>query len=343
MKNILVTGGSGFIGSNFVNFLIEKGFKVINLDKLTYAGNEKNNQHLLSNDLYEFICGDINDEELVRDILKNKNIDYLVNFAAESHVDNSINTPEEFLKTNIMGTFKLLQEALIHSKRYKDFRFLHISTDEVYGSLKSNDLPFSESNKYSPNSPYSASKASSDHLVRAWHKTFGLNVITTNCSNNYGPKQNPEKLIPLTIMNAINGKKIPLYGDGSNIRDWLYVMDHCEGIYKTLLRGKTGEVYNIGGNNEKTNKYIVNKICSILDDVFPVKKNKNMPKRMNSYSELIENVKDRPGHDFRYSINSSKITKDLDWSPKETFESGIQKTISWYLSNQKWLDDVADS
>jgi len=344
MKKILVTGGSGFIGSNFIHHILTKeNYSIINLDALTYAGNELNNEKYINDPNYHFVEGNIASEETVQKIFKNNEIDYLVNFAAESHVDRSIENPFIFLNTNIIGTYNLLRASQEYSKKNNRFRFLHVSTDEVYGSLDAKENPFTEDNKYAPNSPYSASKASSDHFVRAWFHTYKLDVITTNCSNNYGPYQYPEKLIPLTIMNALKGKNISIYGDGSNIRDWLYVKDHCRAIFKALLDGKSGEVYNIGGNNEKNNLEVAKLICETLDIVYPISKNRGFPLSIDSYAKLITFVGDRAGHDFRYSINSSKITKDLGWSPKETFESGIQKTISWYLSNQKWLDDVADS
>ena len=344
MTKILVTGGSGFIGSNFIHYILNKeNYSVINLDALTYAGNELNNKSYSDNQNYKFIEGDISCPKIIKNIFKKNEINYLVNFAAESHVDRSIEDPFIFLNTNIIGTYNLLKASQEYSKNNNNFRFLHVSTDEVYGSLDENDHPFTENNKYAPNSPYSASKASSDHFVRAWFHTYNLDVVTTNCSNNYGPFQYPEKLIPLTIMNALTGKNISIYGDGSNIRDWLYVKDHCKAILKVLLKGKSGEVYNIGGNNEKNNLEVAELICKTLDSIYPIPKNKGFSASINSYAELITFVNDRAGHDFRYSIDSSKISRDLGWAPEETFESGIKKTVLWYLSNQKWLEEVTNS
>lgn len=335
-KNILVTGGSGFIGSNFVHNLLEKNtdINIHNLDKLTYAGNNNNHQNLNKNKNYNFIHGDICSQNDVSKILDERNIEAIVHFAAESHVDRSINGPSDFINTNILGTFNLLQCSLKYYKEIGEFLFMHVSTDEVYGSLAIDDAPFTEKNQYAPNSPYSASKASSDHLVRSWFHTFGLPVITSNCSNNYGPFQYPEKLIPLTIQNALNGRPIKIYGDGSNIRDWLYVKDHCNAIEAIMTKGKYGEVYNVGGLNEKTNLEIVNTICEILDDLVPMG---------NSYKDLIEFADDRPGHDFRYSIDQTKITNEIGWTPFESFETGIYKTIKWYIDNQKWISDLERS
>ena len=331
---ILVTGGSGFIGSNFIHYIMKKGnYSVINLDNLTYAGNEKNNENYINNPNYSFIKGDITCYKTVRRIFDQNKIYFLVNFAAESHVDRSINDPKVFLNTNILGTYNLLRVSLENNSNDRDFKFLHVSTDEVYGSLGLSDKSFTEENKYQPNSPYSASKAASDHLVRAWFHTYKLNVVTSNCSNNYGPFQFPEKLIPLTILNALNGKEITIYGDGSNIRDWLYVEDHCDAIYNLMTKGKVGEVYNIGGNSEKTNLEVVEIICESLDELYPTSSNLNISKNINSYRELITFVEDRPGHDFRYSIDASKISSDINWKPKENFKSGIKKTILWYLKN----------
>jgi len=331
-KNILVTGGSGFIGSNFIhNFLANnQDCNIFNLDKLTYAGNNNNHLKILGNPKYKFIQGDICSRNMISNLLKTKNIDAIINFAAESHVDRSIDGPLDFINTNILGTFNLLGCALNHYNKTKELLFIHISTDEVYGSLNNKDAPFNENNRYEPNSPYSASKASSDHLVRAWHHTFGLPVITTNCSNNYGPFQYPEKLIPLTIKNALSNKPIKLYGDGKNIRDWLYVKDHCNAIEAVMKNGLLGEVYNIGGLNEKTNIEIVSAICDILDILKP---------KNSSYKELITFTQDRLGHDFRYAIDQSKISNELGWTPNETFESGIFKTVEWYINNQQWVDD----
>ena len=332
-KNILVTGGSGFIGSNFIRILLnnieanDSAIKVVNFDKLTYAGKISNNTDYENNKNYEFIQGDICSHEEVTGALKKHDIDLIINFAAESHVDNSISGPEEFIQTNILGTFNLLKCFDSHRKELSsESAFLHVSTDEVYGSLEINESKFTELNSYKPNSPYSASKASSDHLVRAWHKTYKLNTLITNCSNNYGPFQDTEKLIPKVIMNALNMKEIPIYGNGSNIRDWIYVDDHCKGIIKVFRDGAYGKTYNIGGLNEKTNLEIVNQICKVLDEIHPSNE---------SYTNLITFVEDRPGHDFRYSINPDKIMNELGWYPQETFETGIEKTILWYLEVHK--------
>ena len=336
---LLVTGGAGFIGSNFIIDCI-KNFneKVINLDKLTYAGNLENLSEVKDNSNYQFIEGDILDSSLVNEIFAKYKPSAVVHFAAESHVDRSIDNPNNFLQTNIIGTFNLLESSKIYwdnlAKTEKlKFRFLHISTDEVFGSLSEQDEPFSEDNRFEPNSPYSASKASSDHLARAWNRTYGLPIITTNCSNNYGPYQFPEKFIPLMILNALDNKKLPIYGDGNYIRDWIYVKDHCDAIFKILKLGAVGEDYNIGGENHKKNIDIVNQICNILDELRPKSDQK-------SYKNLITFVKDRPGHDRRYAINANKISKELKWKPKETFNTGLQKTISWYLSNETWVKSV---
>lgn len=337
-NNLLVTGGSGFIGSNFIHNYLNNNptSNVFNLDKLTYAGNNNNHKDIVNDKRYVFIKGDICSKDTVTKILSEKNIDAVVHFAAESHVDRSIEGPFDFINTNVIGTYNLLECSLEHYRKNKNFIFMHVSTDEVYGSLNLEDPPFSETTKYSPNSPYSASKASSDHLVRAWHHTYGLPVITTNCSNNYGPYQFPEKLIPLTIFNALNNLPITVYGDGSNIRDWLYVKDHCDAIESAMINGQLGEVYNVGGLNEKTNIEIVNIICEILDKLSPSSDKK-------SYKELITYTKDRLGHDFRYAIDQSKITKELNWTPSETFDSGIQKTVEWYLENQAWIEELKTS
>ena len=336
---ILVTGGAGFIGSNFVIHAIKSGrHKIINLDKLTYAGNLETLRSISGYENYLFVHGDIGDERLVSSLLEKNRPYAIINFAAESHVDRSIHGPGDFIQTNIVGTFNLLEsvrgyyQSLDTHEKMK-FRFLHVSTDEVYGSLAKNDPPFSESNPYEPNSPYAASKAASDHLVRAWHHTYGIPVLTTNCSNNYGPYQFPEKLIPLIIHNALNHKPLPIYGDGLQVRDWLYVEDHCEAIETVLLNGKIGETYNIGGNNEKTNLFVVETICQILDRLMPRQDQK-------SYAELITFVKDRLGHDRRYAINAKKISLELGWKPKETFETGIEKTIRWYLENSVWVNSI---
>ena len=327
---ILVTGGAGFIGSNFVlNWLSTQNEGLINLDSLSYAADLNKLESISENKEYFFIKGSIEDQNLIEKILEKYNPRAVINFAAETHVDRSIENPEIFMKTNIFGTFHLLNASLKFWKKIsldnqKKFKFLHISTDEVFGSLSLEDEKSNELSPYKPNSPYSASKAASDHLVRAWGETYKLPVITTNCTNNYGPHQFPEKLIPLLIHNCLNNKKLPIYGKGENVRDWLYVEDHCEAIKEVLVKGSIGETYNIGGNNEKTNIEIVKTVCSTLDEIKPRKNN-------SSYKELITFVEDRPGHDFRYSLDISKIKKELNWQPQETFESGIRKTILWYL------------
>jgi dTDP-glucose 4,6-dehydratase len=335
-KTILITGGAGFIGSNFIPYFLEKyqNYKIINLDKLTYAGNLENLKEVEDNSRYKFIKGDICNKELVEFIFKEYNIKGVIHFAAESHVDNSIKNPNLFIETNVNGTYTLLDVAkkywmgkpFIYKKDYEDCRFHHISTDEVYGTLleNSNEL-FIEKTPYAPNSPYSASKASSDMIVRSYNYTYGINTVITHSSNNYGPKQHNEKLIPKIIKNAINLKPIPIYGDGKNIRDWIYVLDHCKAIDIVFHKGKKGETYNIGGRNEKTNIYIANKICKILDELYPVTKN------VKSYKDLISFVEDRAGHDRRYAINSNKIENELGWKVEENFESGILKTVKWYL------------
>ena len=329
---ILVTGGAGFIGSNFVlNWLSTQNEGLINLDSLSYSADLNNLESISENKEYFFIKGSIEDQNLIEKILEKYNPRAVINFAAETHVDRSIENPEIFMKTNIFGTFHLLNASLKFWKKIslddqKKFKFLHISTDEVFGSLSLEDEKSNELSPYKPNSPYSASKAASDHLVRAWGETYKLPVITTNCTNNYGPHQFPEKLIPLLIHNCLNNKKLPIYGKGENVRDWLYVEDHCEAIKEVLVKGSIGETYNIGGNNEKTNIEIVKTVCSTLDEIKPRKNN-------SSYKELITFVEDRPGHDFRYSLDISKIKKELNWQPQETFESGIRKTILWYLEN----------
>jgi dTDP-glucose 4,6-dehydratase len=337
---ILVTGGAGFIGGNFVlNWLQDpKAEGIINLDKLTYAGNLATLDSLRSDPRHIFVHGDIGDKELVAHLLKEHEPRAIVNFAAETHVDRSIHGPAEFVQTNIIGTFNLLEcarsywNALEESKKAV-FRFHHVSTDEVYGSLAKSDPAFTETNPYEPNSPYSASKAASDHLVRAWFHTYGFPVVTTNCSNNYGPYHFPEKLIPLVILNALNGKALPIYGDGQQIRDWLYVGDHCSAIREVLARGKLGETYNIGGWNEKANIDVVKAICRILDELKPRNDGK-------SYAEQIAFVKDRPGHDRRYAIDASKLKRELGWYPAETFDTGIKKTVQWYLDNPVWIEGV---
>ena len=336
---ILVTGGAGFIGANFVlDWLAVNDEPVVNIDKLTYAGNLQNLQTLKGDARHHFVQGDIGDAALIERLLKEHKPRAVVNFAAESHVDRSIHGPEDFIQTNIVGTFRLL-EAVRHywsalpEAEKKDFRFLHVSTDEVYGSLKPTDPAFTEDHNYEPNSPYSASKAASDHLVRAWHHTYGMPVLTTNCSNNYGPYHFPEKLIPLMIVNALAGKPLPVYGDGMQIRDWLYVRDHCSAIRRVLEGGKLGETYNVGGWNEKPNIEIVNLVCGLLDELRPRADGK-------TYREQITYVTDRPGHDRRYAIDARKLERELGWKPAETFETGIRKTVQWYLENADWVAAV---
>jgi len=336
MNKILVTGGAGFIGSNFIYYCLNNNNIVLNYDVLSYAGNINNLEKITDNENYRFVRGDICDKEYFNECLKEFKPDFLVNFAAESHVDRSIDDSTDFIKTNILGTSVLLDSCLeYYSKINNKFKFLHISTDEVYGSLASDGL-FTEKTSYNPSSPYSASKASSDHLVNAWNKTYGIKTNIINCSNNYGPYQFPEKLIPLVIISAINEKSIPIYGDGSNIRDWLYVEDHCSAIYTILLNGENGETYNVGGGQEKSNLEVVNTICEILDRVSPSSK-------LGSYKDLVNFVEDRPGHDFRYAVDYSKIKNDLSWEPKETFISGINKTVSWYLNNLDWIKLITDN
>jgi len=336
---IFVTGGAGFIGANFVlDWFAQGGKAVVNLDKLTYAGNLENLASLKDDPRHIFVQGDIGDAQLVGSLLTDYRPRAVVNFAAESHVDRSIHGPEDFIQTNIVGTFHLLEAVRAHwsglaPEEKSSFRFLHVSTDEVYGSLAKLDPAFRETHRYEPNSPYSASKAASDHLVRAYHHTYGLPVLTTNCSNNYGPYHFPEKLIPLMIVNALAGKPLPVYGDGQQIRDWLYVKDHCSAIRCVLDKGKLGEVYNIGGWNEKANLDIVHTVCALLDELRPRADKK-------SYREQIAFVTDRPGHDRRYAIDARKIERELGWKPVETFESGIRKTVQWYLDNQDWVSHV---
>ncbi len=346
MKNILLTGTAGFIGSNFVPYFLEKypQHNLINLDLLTYAGSLENLKECTNNPRYKFIKGDICNRELIEYIFNEFDIKGIIHFAAESHVDNSIKNPDVFIKTNVDGTFTLLDVVYKHwmeapfkyKDGYKDCRFHHISTDEVYGTLPDDpNILFTEKTPYAPNSPYSASKASSDMIVRSYHHTYGLDTIITNCSNNYGPKQHNEKLIPTIIRNALQGNPIPIYGDGKNIRDWLYVLDHCKGVDLAFHKGKAGETYNIGGRNERTNIYIANKICEILDELYPISNNS----QLKSYKELITFVKDRPGHDRRYAIDATKIESELGWKADENFESGIVKTIKWYLNKyiiRKW-------
>jgi dTDP-glucose 4,6-dehydratase len=339
VKKILVTGGAGFIGSNFVRFVLGEGAQVINFDKLTYAGNLDSLKDIESNPGYSFVQGDICDSKKVAEVFAKYNPDTVVHFAAESHVDRSIDGPAAFITTNIVGTFTLLDAArcfwnAMSEQDKAEFRFLHVSTDEVFGTLGSTGY-FTEETPFAPNSPYSASKASSDHLVRAYFHTYKFPVLTTNCSNNYGPYQFPEKLIPLMILNALEGKPLPIYGNGLNVRDWLYVVDHCRAIWTVLNRGEFGETYNIGGHNEKTNISIVETICDILDDKRPRPDG-------TSYRSQMTFVKDRPGHDMRYAIDASKIARELGWKPEETFESGIRKTIGWYLENLDWCRRITD-
>lgn len=335
---ILVTGGAGFIGANFVlTWPFETLGPVVNLDKLTYAGNLRSLESLAGNSGHLFVRGDIGDRALVAELLRRHRPRAIVNFAAESHVDRSIHGPEDFIQTNIVGTFHLLQEALGYWREVlggdPGFRFLHVSTDEVYGTLGPHDPAFSETTPYAPNSPYAASKAASDHLVRAYHHTYGLPTLTTNCSNNYGPYQFPEKLIPLMIHNALAGKPLPVYGDGQQVRDWLFVEDHCAAIRTVLAHGRVGETYNVGGRSEKKNLDVVHTLCAILDELKPRAGGR-------SYAEQIAFVQDRPGHDRRYAIDCRKLERELGWSPAETFESGIRKTVRWYLDHQAWVADV---
>jgi len=339
LKTFLVTGGAGFIGSNFVLAQRAKNrARIVNLDKLTYAGNTANLESLTDDPDYIFVHADINDGPLVRRIFEDQRPEAVVHFAAESHVDRSILSPDDFIQTNIVGTFRLIEEARAYwsgldGKSKKTFRFLHISTDEVYGSLGPDDPPFTESYPYAPNSPYAASKAAGDHLVRSFHRTYGLPTLIINCSNNYGPYQFPEKLIPLIILNALEGKPLPIYGDGKNIRDWLFIQDHVEAIGMVLDRGRAGETYNIGGSCEKTNIDVVKTICLLLDQLCPDSPSK-------PHADLITFVKDRPGHDRRYAIDAGKIKRELNWAPAETFESGITKTIHWYLSHKEWTSSI---
>jgi dTDP-glucose 4,6-dehydratase len=336
---ILVTGGAGFIGANFVlDWLNTSSEAVLNVDKLTYAGNLGTLKPVQSNPKHVFSRADICDRAAMDALLSQHKPRAILHFAAESHVDRSIHGPAEFVQTNVVGTFTLLEAALAYWKTLPDadqaaFRFLHVSTDEVFGSLGTNDAPFSETTPYAPNSPYSATKAASDHLVRAYLHTYGLPVVTTNCSNNYGPYQFPEKLIPLVIANALSGKPLPVYGDGQNIRDWLYVGDHCAAIREVLAHGRPGETYNVGGWNEKSNLDVVHAVCDLLDRL--------KAKPPGSYRDQISFVTDRPGHDRRYAINARKLERELGWKPAETFETGIEKTVRWYLGNQAWVDEVA--
>ena len=336
---ILVTGGAGFIGANFVlDWLAATGEPVVNVDKLTYAGNLQNLASLQGDARHIFVQADIGDSAVIGQLLAQHQVRAVVNFAAESHVDRSIHGPEDFIQTNVVGTFRLLEAVRaywngLEGETKANFRFLHVSTDEVYGTLSATDPAFTEDNNYEPNSPYSASKAASDHLVRAWHHTYGLPVLTTNCSNNYGPLHFPEKLIPLMIVNALAGKPLPIYGDGQQIRDWLYVRDHCSAIRRVLEAGKLGETYNVGGWNEKANIDIVKTVCALLDELRPRSDGQ-------SYAEQITFVTDRPGHDRRYAIDARKLERELGWKPAETFETGIRKTVQWYLDNPEWVANV---
>lgn len=335
---ILVSGGAGFIGSNFVlDWLATRDELVVNLDKLTYAGNPENIAEVMSHPAHVFVRGDINDRGLVDRLLQDYKPRAIVNLAAESHVDRSIHGPQDFIQANIVGTFNLLEAALVYWKKLAQgstFRFVHVSTDEVYGALGPDDVPFSETTPYAPNSPYSASKAASDHLVRAYQHTYGLPTVTTNCSNNYGPYQFPEKLIPLMLYNAMLGKPLPIYGDGKHVRDWLYVGDHCRAIQRVLEAGQAGAVYNIGGWNEKSNLEVINTLCDLLDEM--------RPSPVRPYRSLMTHVRDRPGHDRRYAIDASKIERELGWKPAETFETGIRKTVRWYLDRGDWVDHVVN-
>lgn len=335
-KQLLVTGGAGFIGSNFVLEAVRRGHRVVNLDALTYAGNPDNLASLEGNAAHSFVHGSILDAKLVAKLLAEHRPDAIVHFAAESHVDRSILGPAAFIETNVNGTFTLLDAALKHWKDLgeparADFRFLHVSTDEVYGSLAPDEAAFHEETSYKPNSPYSASKAGSDHLVRAYFHTYGLPVLTTNCSNNYGPYQFPEKLIPLMIHNATSGKPLPVYGDGQNVRDWLYVADHCDAILMVLEKGRTGETYNVGGLNEQKNIDVVKTLCATLDELHPA----GAP-----HEKLITYVKDRPGHDRRYAIDCHKLQSELGWQPRESFATGLRKTVKWYLANENWVQKI---
>ncbi len=342
MKTILVTGGAGFIGSAVCRFIIQHtNDRVINLDKLTYAGNLQSLSEIADPERYTFVQADICDREAVEHIFDQFKPDLVMHLAAESHVDRSIDGPGEFIQTNIVGTYSLLESARkywksLSAEQAQKFRFHHISTDEVYGDLHGTDDLFTETTPYSPSSPYSASKAGSDHLVRAWHRTFGLPVVVTNCSNNYGPYHFPEKLIPLMILNALAGKPLPVYGNGNQIRDWLYVEDHARALYKVVTEGAVGETYNIGGHNEQQNITVVREICKLLEELAPEKKQTGL----KNYADLITYVTDRPGHDVRYAIDASKIEKELGWTPQETFESGLRKTVSWYLQNESWWSSV---
>ena len=337
MRTILITGGCGFIGSNFIHYVLRKdpSINIVNLDKLTYAGNLMNLSSI-SNDRYTFVKGDICDKDILVALFNEFNFESIVHFAAESHVDRSIDGPADFIQTNIVGTLNLLEHSrkFVSKSKNKGFKFLHVSTDEVYGSL-GNKGKFLENTPYSPSSPYSASKAGSDHLVRAWNRTYDLPTLITNCSNNYGPYQFPEKLIPLMIINALNNKPLPIYGKGDNVRDWLYVLDHCDAIFTVLEYGEIGQTYNVGGNNEIKNIDVVETICDVLDNQIP-------KSNSESYKKLIHFVQDRPGHDFRYAVDASKLNSKLGWTPNESFESGLEKTIQWYIKNENWWSAILD-
>lgn len=340
MQNVLITGGAGFIGSNFIRYLLsaEPEVHIVNLDALTYAGSLENLEILPDPARHTFIKGDIGDRQLIDRLLRHYEIDTVVHFAAETHVDRSILGPDQFIQTNVVGTFTLLEAAKqywIEEKAFslKDIRFHHISTDEVFGSLEPDDPPWTENTPYAPNSPYAASKAASDHLVRSYNHTYGLPITITNCSNNYGPRQFPEKLIPLMLLNALEGIALPVYGDGGQIRDWLYVDDHCDAIWTVLKEGTPGDTYNIGGNNQPTNLVVVQTLCEILDELMP-----NSPQA--PHEKLIQYVADRPGHDRRYAMDASKITRELGWQPRQSLESGLVKTVQWYLNHPEWVDAI---
>ena len=343
MRSIVVTGGAGFIGSNFVRHALARtDARVVVLDKLTYAGNLESLADVSSHPRYAFVEGDIADREAIRELLRRESPSAIVNFAAETHVDRSIDDPAAFVRTNVTGAFELLEAArvVLRENPSEGFRFLHVSTDEVYGTLGPTGA-FSETTPYAPNSPYAASKAGADHLVRAYHETYRLPALITNCSNNYGPYQFPEKLIPLMILNALEGKSLPIYGDGGNVRDWLYVEDHCEGILLALERGAPGEKYNIGGGNERTNLQVVDALCAALDAELPAARNEALSARgLRSYSELETFVPDRPGHDRRYAIDAAKIRRELGWTPRHAFEDGLRETVRWYLANRPWCEAV---
>ena len=340
MRTLLVTGGAGFIGSNFVRLALSGGDRVVVLDKLTYAGHRESLADVEDHPRFRFVLGDIADRELLRRLFAEEPLDAVVNFAAESHVDRSIDGPAEFVHTNILGTFELLEAARHHAAGRSDFRFLHVSTDEVYGTLGADGL-FSEETPYAPSSPYSASKAGADHLVRAWFHTYGLPALITNCSNNYGPFQFPEKLIPLMLLNGLEGRPLPIYGDGGNVRDWLHVEDHCRGILRVLEAGAPGEKYNLGGGNERTNLQVVDTLCALLEEARPAASNQALrDKGIGAYDELKHFVLDRPGHDRRYAIDATKVRRELGWEPRYRFEDGLRQTVGWYLANVAWCEAV---